>query len=173
MKTRVGSLEGQVSVQDWVSRELRDQGVALLEGLEALEESVHTLQETVHQWHKWTYKGEETTRPPALTREQEASATHHPHGEIKKEPGDDLFSHMPCRATPSGREGGGQDAQTLTGLGNLFGGPAYPSPKLPTSVASLFSNAAGIDFQLPNIDMRGTTHDGSKHVNFVDVKIFG
>ena len=78
------------------------------------------------------------------------------------------FSHCPYGGTtPAPRDG------QFSGLGDILRPHTSPStPKLPANAPRLLHEAGGATFDLPGLDMKGTTHDGEKHVSFSNVQEF-
>ena len=152
----------------------------VMNGMETLMNAMEHIREKIQEWEdECADEGEDgqDTPTPHQSVNPDPSLSH-PTCPVKAEPGapphvwtggGTRFSHcLYGKTTPAPGVG-----TQFSGLGDIVRPHTTPStPKPAASAPTLLHEAAGATFDLPGLDMKGTTHDGEKHVSFSNVQEF-
>ena len=175
----VAAVEARVAEHDTSLRALETQLPEVVNGMETLAHAMEVLEGKLQEWEdECADDGEDgrDTTTPCQSVNPDPSLSH-PTYPVKAEPGapphvstgeGTRFSHCPYgETTPA--PGVGQ----FSGLGDILRPHTNPStPKPPANAPTLLHEAGGATFDLPGLVMKGTTHDGEKHVSFSNVQEF-
>ena len=176
----VAAVEARVAEHDTSLRDLKTQLPEVVDCMETLRNAMEHIRGRIQEWED-EYADEGKDRPDTPTRRQNVnpdpslSDLTYP---IKAEPGAPphvstgegiRFSHCPYGETTPAPGVGRQSS----GLGDILRPHTNPSTLKPAARApTLLHEAGGATFDLPGLDMKGTTHDGEKHVSFSNVQEF-
>ena len=174
----VAAVEARVVEHDTSLRALETQLPEVVNGMETLTNAMEHIRGKIQEWeHEYAEEGEESPDTPTprqnVNPDPSLSSPTYP---VKAEPeapphvstgGGIRFSHCPYGETTPAPGVGKQ----FSGLGDILRPHTNPSaPKPAASAPTLLHEAGGATFDLPGLDMKGTTHDGEKHVRFSNVQ---
>ena len=175
----VAAVEARVAEHNTSLRALETQLPEVVNGMETLANAMEVLEGKLQEWEdECADDGEDgrDTTTPCQSVNPDPSLSH-PTYPVKAEPGAPphvstgegaRFSHCPYGDTTPA-PGVGQ----FSGLGDILRPHTNPStPKPPANAPTLLHEAGGATLDLPGLDMKGTTHDGEKHVSFSNVQEF-
>ena len=182
------SLKRQVqnNTQGWALVNGHDTSLPALEtqlpevvnGMETLTNATEHIRGKIQEWEdEYADEGEERRNTPTPRQNPNADPSlSDPTYPVKAEPGAPphvstgegiRFSHCPFGETTPAPGVGTQ----FSGLGDILRPHTNPStPKPAASAPTLLHEAGGATSDLPGLDMKGTTHDGEKHVSFSNVQ---
>ena len=174
----VAAVEARVAEHDTSVRALETQPPEVGNGMETLANAMEHIRGKLQEWEDECADDGEDGRDTPTPRQSvnPDPSLSHPTYPVKAKPGapphvstgeGTRFSHCPYgETTPA--PGVGQ----FSGLGDILRPHSNPStPKPPANATTLLHEAGGAT-DLPGLDMKGTTHDGEKHVSFSNVQEF-
>ena len=174
----VAAVEGPVAEHDTSLRALETQLPEVVNGMGALTNAMEHIRGKIQEWgDAYADEGEESpdTPTPRQNVNPEPSLSN-PTYSVKAKPGAPPhvstgecihFSH--CAYGETGPAPGVWTQ--FSGLGDILRPHTNPStPKPAASAATLLQEAVGATFDLPGLDMKGTTHDGEKHLSLSNVQ---
>ena len=176
----VAAVEARVAEHDTSLRALETQLREVVNGMETLTNAMEHIRGKIQEWvDEYTDEREEGPDTPAPRQNVNPDPSlSHPTYPVKAGPGAPphvstgegiRFSHCPYGETTRAPGVGTQ----FSGLGDILRPHTNPStPKPAASAPTLLHEAGGATFDLPGLDMKGTTHDGEKHVSFSNVQEF-
>ena len=180
LKFDVAVVEARVAEHDTSLRALETQLPEVVNGMEILTNAMEHIRGKIQEWEdEYADEGEEgpDTPTPRQNVNPDPSLSH-PTYPVKAELGAPphvsmaegiRFSHCPYGETTRAPGVGTQ----FSGLGDILRPHTNPSgPKPAASAPTLLHEAGGATFDLPGLDMKGTTHDGEKHVSFSNMQEF-
>ena len=176
----VAAVEARVADHDSSLRALETQLPEVVNGMETLTNAMEHIRGKIQEWED-EYADEREEGADTPTPRQNVNpdpSLSHPTYPVKAEPaapphgstGEGIrFSHCPYGGTTPAP---GVETQ-FSGLRDILRPHSNLATRKPAASApTLLHEAGGTTFDLPQLDMKGTTHDGEKHLRFSNVQEF-